>query len=455
MPAHSQGRSDLMPGYHVVKDLTKFGLFVKKEPNPMKIPLCEKFKDVIEPLIKPQWWVRMKGLADAGLKVKRWLTNVNDWCISRQLWWGHRIPTYMIVFDGEDSTETDATEWIVAKSEDEAQAMAEAKFGPKKFPLEQDPDSLSGHVVQRRTVADGYASVRLTGSVPFTEVHCHSLIRDSEGRKMNKSLGNIVDPIDIISGTDLESFHPKLLISNLQEDEVARATKYRKTAFPNGIPECGAAALRSTGVFQEHKDLYQFFYDELCDVVIENSRSILSVGIPEEQNSVQQALFRTLDTSLRLMHPSMPFITEELWQRVPRQRGDTTPTIMPAPYPAHDTGLDFYADALNYELGLGCLCTGVSDLAAEYGIRAGGRAYVKPTTADSQANAQLPTIKALCGKSIGEVNVIGQEAAKDAIPKGCAVFVISSDIAVLLEVGSRTPDVDAELVKLRAKLQKS
>ena len=89
-------------------------------------------------------------------------------------------------------------------------------------------------------------SLKLTGQVPFTEVYCHSLIRDSEGRKMSKSLGNVIDPLDIISGIDLETLHAKLLFGNLKDEEVARATKYQKTAFSTGIPECGADALRFT-----------------------------------------------------------------------------------------------------------------------------------------------------------------------------------------------------------------
>ncbi|KAK0702911.1 tRNA synthetases class I-domain-containing protein [Apiosordaria backusii] len=505
-----------------------------------------------------EWWVRMKELAEAGLEVvengeikimpesanksyKRWLTNINDWCISRQLWWGHRIPAYLVVFDGEDSPEADASEWIVAKSEEEARATAEAKFGPRKFHLEQDPDCLDTgfsaglwpmatlgwpntespdfkNFFPTSLLETGWDilffwvacmimfSVKLTGSVPFKEVYCHSLIRGSEGRKISKSLGNVIDPLDIISGIELESLHAKLLVGNLQEDEVARATKHQKIAFPSGIPKCGADTLRfalvsyTTGggdinfdikvmhayrrfcnkIWQASKYvlgklpenfvpvtqldtfngalearefsrstkvIYQFFYDELCDVFIENSKSIVSDGTPEQQNSIQQTLFRALDTSLRLMHPFMPFITEELWQRLPRPRreGDTKSTIMLAPYPEYDAGLDFHADALDYELGLSC-ARGIRSLAADYGIRAERRAHIKAATADSHANAsaQLPTIKALCGKGIDQVHLIGQEVAKDALPKGCAVFVISSDIAVLLEVGSRITDAAAE-----------
>jgi len=89
-------------------------------------------------------------------------------------------------------------------------------------------------------------SLKLTGEIPFREIYCHSLVRDSEGRKMSKSLGNVVDPLDIINGIELQTLHDKLLVGNLKEDEIARATKYQKTAFPSGIPECGADALRFT-----------------------------------------------------------------------------------------------------------------------------------------------------------------------------------------------------------------
>lgn len=284
--------------YTVVEELTKLGLFVKKEPNPMKIPLCEKSKDVIEPIIKPQWWVQMKDMADAALKVvetgevkiapesanksyRRWMSSINDWCISRQLWWGHQIPAYRVILEGQEGPEADDSAWVVGKSEEEAQQKAAAKFPGKKFTLERDPDCLdtwfsSGlwpmstlgwpnvenpdfkNFFPTSLLETGWdilffwvarmimLSLKLTGKVPFSEVYCHSLIRDSEGRKMSKSLGNVIDPLDIINGIDLEALHAKLYVGNLKEDEIAKATKYQKTAFPSGIPECGADALRFT-----------------------------------------------------------------------------------------------------------------------------------------------------------------------------------------------------------------
>ncbi|AEO65019.1 uncharacterized protein THITE_2111516 [Thermothielavioides terrestris NRRL 8126] len=582
-----QGQKRFHARYTVVEELTKRGLFVKKEPNPMTIPLCEKTKDVIEPYMTPQWWVRMKEMADAALKVveegkikispesarksyDRWLSNINDWCISRQLWWGHRIPAYRVIFENEEGPETNDSQWVVGRTPEEAQARAEAKYAGKKFRLEQDPDCLdtwfsSGlwpmsilgwpntessdfkNFFPTSMLETGWdilffwvsrmimLSLKLTGEVPFTEVYCHSLIRDSEGRKMSKSLGNVIDPLDIINGIELEALHAKLLTGNLKEDEVERATKYQKTAFPGGIPECGADALRftllsyTTGggdinfdikvmhayrrfcnkVWQASKYVlsklpedfvpsskldtsalsvperwilhrmnaavkginealearqfststklaYQFFYDELCDVFIENSKGILSDGTPQEQQSVQQTLYRTLDVALRLMHPFMPFITEELWQRLPRAKDDAVPSIMLAPYPEPDDALAFASDAEDYELGLQC-AGGIRSLAADYNIRSDGRAFIKASTAASleKVSAQLQAIKTLSGKGIAEVSIIGPDAEESSSPKGCAVYVISADVAVLLQVSTQIKDIDAEIKKINAKLQKT
>ncbi|KAH7349379.1 valyl-tRNA synthetase [Plectosphaerella cucumerina] len=573
--------------YTVVEELTKLGLFVKKEPNPMKIPLCEKSKDVIEPIIKPQWWVQMKDMADAALKVvetgevkiapesanksyRRWMSSINDWCISRQLWWGHQIPAYRVILEGEEGPEPDDATWVVGKTEEEAQKKAAAKFPGKTFKLERDPDCLdtwfsSGlwpmstlgwpntenpdfkNFFPTSVLETGWdilffwvarmimLSLKLTGKVPFSEVYCHSLIRDSEGRKMSKSLGNVIDPLDIINGIDLEALHAKLYVGNLKEDEIAKATKYQKTAFPAGIPECGADALRftllsyTTGggdisfdikvmhayrrfcnkIWQASKYVlgslpadfkpvakldtsklsipekwilhrmnvavkgmnealaarefsrasqyaYQFFYDELCDVFIENSKGILSDGTPEAKASAHQTLNHALDVSLRLMHPIMPFITEELWQRLAKSEDNKVETIMLAPYPEFNPALEFEAEAKDYELATQC-AQGLRSLLTEYNVRADGRGFIKATTPESAANIkqQVQAIKILSGKGLSELQIVGPDAAEGAIPVGCAVYVLTSDVSILLELGSRLTDVDAEIKKIQGKLQKS
>lgn len=281
--------------YKVIEALKAKGLYVKWEHNAMKVPLCSKSKDVIEPIMKPQWWMRMKELADAAIKAVRdgeivirpetaeksyfrWLEGVNDWCLSRQLWWGHQAPAYFVEIEGQHGDDSDNDLWITGRTEEDAEEKAKAKFPGKKFTLRRDQDVLdtwfsSGlwpfstlgwpkkthdfeTLYPTSVLETGWdilffwvarmimLGIKLTGQVPFREVYCHSLVRDSEGRKMSKSLGNVVDPLDVMEGIELQALHDKLLVGNLDPKELATATKFQKTAFPDGIPECGADALR-------------------------------------------------------------------------------------------------------------------------------------------------------------------------------------------------------------------
>ncbi|GAP87644.1 putative valyl-tRNA synthetase [Rosellinia necatrix] len=582
-----QGQKRFDCRYQVVEELTKLGLFVRKESHAMTVPLCEKTRDVIEPLMKKQWWVRMEEMAADALKVvedgkiriapesakksyQRWLSSINDWCVSRQLWWGHRIPAYRVVLSDQETSEEDGqSHWIVGRTLKEAQEKAAFAFPGKQLRLVQDSDCLdtwfssglwpmatlgwpnqtpdfrkffptslleTGWDIMFFWVARMIMlSMKLTGSVPFREVYCHSLIRDSEGRKMSKSLGNVIDPLDIIHGIELEALHAKLHKGNLKETEIMRASKYQKTAFPSGIPECGADALRftllsyTTGggdisfdikvmaayrrfcnkVWQAskyvmsrlpenfvpaaHLDVanlstperwiihrmntavrelndalearefskstqiaHRFFYDELCGVFIEHSKSMLAVGTTSEQDSVQQTLYRSLDVALRLLHPFMPFITEELWQRLPRMQyeGVNSPplSIMLSPYPVPDNNLNFAAEAGSYELSLEST-RAIRSLAAEYNVKSGGIAFIKAINEASNTNiaSQMSSIKTLCGKVLSKLTLLGPG---DAIPTGCAVSVLTNNIIVLLSVADLIPDVEAAVKKLQVKLQK-
>ncbi|KAK5654450.1 hypothetical protein OQA88_7361 [Cercophora sp. LCS_1] len=580
-----QGQKRFDARYTVVEELTKLGLFTKKEPNAMKIPLCEKSKDVIEPYMKPQWWVQMREMADEAIKVvdegkitispesarksyRHWMTNIQDWCISRQLWWGHQIPAYRVIFEGEDGSETKESKWVVGRTEEEAKAKAAEKFAGKSYRLERDPDCLdtwfsSGlwpfatlgwpkadsedlkKYFPTTTLESGWdiltfwmarmimLSLKMTGQIPFREIYCHSLVRDSEGRKMSKSLGNVVDPLDIIRGIELDALHQKLFVGNLKEEEIARATKYQKTAFPQGIPECGADAMRftllsyTTGggdinfdikvmaayrrfcnkIYQASKYVlgklpadfapaplntaalsvperwilhrlneavqgvndslearefsrstkiaYQFFYDQLCDIFIENSKSLLSDGTPEEQNSVQQTLYYILHASMRLLHPFLPFLTEEIYQRLPRKADDAV-SVMIAPYPEAEPSLYFAAEAGDYEIAIQA-AAGVRSLASDYNVRSGGVAFIKASTAESAAkvSSQLADIKSLSGKAITDIKVLGADVDDAALPSGCAVYVVSAEVVVLLQVGGQIKDIEVEIKKLNDKLQKT
>lgn len=281
--------------YKVIEALKEKGLYVKWENNPMKIPRCAKSNDIIEPILKPQWWMKMDSLAEPAIKAVengeiiirpesaeksyfRWLRNIGDWCLSRQLWWGHQAPAYFVEIEGQKGDDADGNLWVTGRTEEEARRKAEAKFPGQKFTLRRDPDVLDtwfssglwpfatlGWPKQTADLEKLYPTtvletgwdilffwvarmimlgLKLTGKVPFKEVYCHSLIRDSEGRKMSKSLGNVIDPLDVMEGISLQALHDKLLAGNLAENEIATATKYQKKAFPKGIPECGADALR-------------------------------------------------------------------------------------------------------------------------------------------------------------------------------------------------------------------
>ncbi len=281
--------------YKVIEALKAKGLYVKWENNPMKVPLCAKSKDVIEPLMKPQWWMRMRELADSAIKaVKdgeitirpkiaeksyfRWLEGINDWCLSRQLWWDHQAPAYLVQIDEQPSDESDGEYWVTGRMQDAAEAKAKAKFPGKQFTLKRDPDVLDtsfssglwpfltlGWPKKTHDMATLYLTsvletgwdilflwvarmimlgIKMTGQVLFRELYCHLLVWDSEGRKMSKSLGNVIDPLDVMEGIELQALHDKLKVGNLDPKELATATKFQKNSFPDGIPECVADALR-------------------------------------------------------------------------------------------------------------------------------------------------------------------------------------------------------------------
>ncbi|XP_046823974.1 valine--tRNA ligase [Vespa crabro] len=283
----------------ILKSLKEKNLFIEIKDNPMVVPICSRSKDVVEPLIKPQWYIKcdemaktaMKAVEDGDLKIipeqykktwYRWMDGIRDWCISRQLWWGHRIPAYLIknINNTVNKGKTDDTYWVSAHSESEAKEKAAKKYGLdiNDIILEQDPDVLdtwfssglfpfsifgwpdntedlkafypgtlleTGHDILFFWVARMvFLGQKLLGQLPFKEVYLHAMVRDAHGRKMSKSLGNVIDPMDVIKGISLEDLHKQLLDSNLDPNELKRAIEGQKRDYPQGIPECGTDALR-------------------------------------------------------------------------------------------------------------------------------------------------------------------------------------------------------------------
>ncbi|KAI0781633.1 tRNA synthetases class I-domain-containing protein [Irpex lacteus] len=564
----------------VVKALQDAGLYIETKDNPMQIPLCSKSGDVIEPVLKPQWWVNCKPLAEEALKRTkagdlliqpkssenewyRWLEGIQDWCVSRQLWWGHRCPAYFVRIEGQDQDSTDGKYWVVGRTLEEATERAKKLAGNAKFTLEQDEDVLdtwfsSGlwpfsimgwpektfdleHFYPSTILETGWdiiffwvarmvlLGIHLTGEVPFKEVYCHAMIRDAHGRKMSKSLGNVIDPIDVIQGLDLESLHQKLYEGNLDEKEIAKAKSGQKKDFPKGIPQCGTDALRfalcaysgggrdinleilrvegyrkfcnkifnatkfamlkldETFVPEPHakptgkeslaerwilhklniaaeeinKQLadrnfmaatgaaYNFWLYELCDVYIEAMKPMTDESAsPEKRLSAQQTLYTCLDHGLRLLHPFMPFVTEELWQRLPRRPNDPTPSIMVSSYPTFDESFVFKDAERDFDLVFSAIKTGRS-LAASYNLQTDIQLFIRAQN-DVEAElfqSQASTIVALT-KGCKTAKVVRELSD---IPPGSGSAVLSPTVVVYLLVRGLV-DLDAEIAKCDKKL---
>lgn len=285
----------------IINDLKILGLYNKKEDNPMSIGFCSRTNDIIEPVVRPQWWINCKDMAkrsidavkDGKLKIipetfndtwYTWLDNIQDWCISRQLWWGHRIPAYNVVLSNDkykydvNNDNMNRSRWIIARDIDEAKLIANKRFINEEYTLIQDEDVLdtwfssglfpfstlgwpditddfkkyfpttsieTGHDILFFWVARMVMlSLQLTNKLPFNTIILHNIIRDRSGRKMSKTLGNVIDPLDVINGITLNELQDKLLKGNLNRNEINNAMDNQKIQFPNGIQKCGSDALR-------------------------------------------------------------------------------------------------------------------------------------------------------------------------------------------------------------------
>jgi valyl-tRNA synthetase (EC 6.1.1.9) len=406
----------------VVEELKEQGFLEKIEKITHSVGHCYRCDTVIEPLISKQWFVKMKPLVEPALKVvadgkvkivpdrftkvyNNWLENIKDWCISRQLWWGHRIPAWYCDSCGEITVaeeEPDRCQYCGGTDIHQDEDVLDTWFSSGLWPFStlgwpDDTDDLR-YFYPTSVLVTGYdiiffwvarmifSGLEAMGDIPFEYVLIHGLIRDAEGRKMSKSLGNGIDPIEVIDrygadtlrftlatnnspGNDIRfswerveasrNFANKLwnatrfALLNMEIDRVIDipydvldlSDKWILSRLNNLIKEVNANLERFELGLAASK-LYDFIWSEFCDWYIEASKARLYGGNVEEKRACEIVLRYVLDNTLRLLHPFMPFITEELWQQLPHE-GDS---IMIAPWPEYSETMEYKEEEESFNI---------------------------------------------------------------------------------------------------------
>jgi valyl-tRNA synthetase len=452
-PAPYRGLDRFEARRRIVADLESAGLLEKVEPHRLTIPRGDRSNAVIEPWLTDQWYVRIAPLAGPAIRAVEegrirfvpanwdrtyfeWMRNIKDWCISRQLWWGHRIPAWYgpdgAIYVGESEPGVRRRHGLaadVALRQDED--VLDTWFSSGLWPM-----STLGWPDQTKELATWYPTsvlvtgfdiiffwvarmvmmgLHFTGEVPFREVYIHGLIRDHEGQKMSKSKGNVLDPLDIVDGIGLEALVAKRTTGLMQPQLAPAIERSTRKQFPQGIAAYGTDALRFTfaSLATQSRDLrfdlgrvegyrnfcnklwnaarfvlmstesplpageeaispydrwirsrlaatvsavhegfrdyrfdlaaqavYEFTWYEFCDWYLEFAKPVLQSGDSPDaaRRGTRRTLLETLEALLRLLHPLMPFITEEIWQRVAPRAGVAGDSIMRQPFPAVPAG---------------------------------------------------------------------------------------------------------------------
>ncbi|WP_108044367.1 valine--tRNA ligase [Neisseria cinerea] len=501
----------------MVADLQEQGLLVEIKAHTLMTPKGDRTGSVIEPMLTSQWFVAMsatpnggepdsefKGLslADKAKKAvdsgavrfipenwvntyNQWMNNIQDWCISRQLWWGHQIPAWydeagnVYVARNQEEAEKQAGKTGLTREEDVLDtwfSSALVPFSTLGWPSETDELKA---FLPSNVLVTGYEIIffwvarmimmttHFTGKVPFKDVYIHGIVRDHEGKKMSKSEGNVIDPVDLIDGIDLDKLLVKRTTGLRKPETAPKVEEATKKLFPEGIPSMGADALRFTMASYaslgrsvnfdfkraegyrnfcnkiwnatnfvlmntENQDcgygatateprgysfpdmwivgrlnqtieqvtqayetyrfdlaaetLYSFVWNDYCDWYLELAKVQLQTGCASRQRATRHTLLRVLEAALRLLHPIIPFITEELWQTVaPMCDAKTADSIMLARFPEADDG-DIVQTAFGQMTVLQDLIGAVRNLRGEMGIQPNVKAPLFVESADDLAD---------------------------------------------------------------------
>ena len=560
IPAQFAGLDRFEARKQIVAAFEAAGLLEKIEDHALKVPKGDRSGTVIEPWLTDQWYVSTKPLAEKAIAVVEsgeiqfvpkqyenmyfsWMRDIQDWCISRQLWWGHRIPAW---YD-------EAGNVYVGRDE----AEVRAKHNLEGVPLRQDEDVLDtwfssglwtfstlGWPQQTDflktfhptdVLVTGFdiiffwvarmimLSTHLTGQIPFKTVYVHGLVRDGQGQKMSKSKGNVLDPLDIVDGITLDELLEKRTSGMMQPKLAEKIAKQTKAEFPEGIASYGTDALRftfcslattgrdvkfdmgrvegyrnfcnklwnaanfvientdgqDTGVNGEEVELssvdrwiisqlqrteaevtrqldafrfdlatqalYEFVWDQYCAWYLELVKPVLwDENAPiERQRGTRRTLVRVLEVILRLAHPFMPFITEEIWQRIKGQAGVQGETLMLQPWPvANESRLDAAAEG-DIEW-VKQLMLGVRQIRGEMKISMAKRIDIIVANASAEDQRRLADFEPLLNK-LAKLESVRVLAAGDEAPMSATTLV--GEMEVLVPMAGLI-DKDAELARL-------
>ncbi len=545
----------------IVAEFEAMSLLEKIDDHALKVPRGDRSGTIIEPWLTDQWYVSTKPLAEKAIRAVEsgeiefvpkqyenmyfsWMRDIQDWCISRQLWWGHRIPAWYDeagnVYVGRDEAEVRSKHNLcnnVELRQDEDVLDTWFSSGLWTFSTLGWPEQTEFLKTFHPTdvLVTGFdiiffwvarmimLSTHLTGQIPFKTVYVHGLVRDGQGQKMSKSKGNVLDPLDIVDGITLDELLEKRTSGMMQPKLAEKIAKQTRAEFPEGIASYGTDALRftfcslaSTGrdvkfdmgrvegyrnfcnkiwnaanfVFENTEDkdtgvngepvelspvdrwiisalqrtesevsrqleafrfdlasqaLYEFIWDEYCAWYLELVKPVLwdETASAERQRGTRRTLVRVLETALRLAHPFMPFITEEIWQRVAPLAGKSGPTLMLQPWPEFNPERLDEAAEQDIEW-VKAFMLGIRQIRGEMNISMAKRIDVILSNASNTDQRRLLENEPLL-KKLAKLENVRVLAASEEAPLSATALV--GDMQVLVPMAGLI-DKDAELARL-------